>query len=270
MPSGSARPAGDLTARSVLASTLLGTRPPRLPVGRLVRAGALFGVAEGTVRTALHRMVAGGELEADDGWYRLAGPLLDRQQRQDDSRAAATVDWDGQWELAVVREGRRPAAERTELRGAARQLRLAELREGVWLRPTNLAAGRLPAARRVLDAQCHRFTVAATGDVNPGELWDLDGWAVRAEDLEGQLRQLVARLEAGEVEALRPGFVLSAAVLRHFQADPLLPEELLPAEWPGHRLRRHYEGYDTAFRRVLRRWFETGEPPTGTDGPGPG
>ena len=41
-----------LTTRSVLASTLLGTRPPRLPVGRLVRAGALFGIAEGTVRTA--------------------------------------------------------------------------------------------------------------------------------------------------------------------------------------------------------------------------
>ena len=33
-------------------------------------------------------------------------------------------------------------------------------------------------------------------------------------------------------EALAPGFELSAAVLRHLQADPLLPAELLPADWP--------------------------------------
>src|SRR5829696_3691172 len=91
-----------LTARSVLASTLLGTRPPRLPVGRLVRAGALFGIAEGTVRTALSRMAAAGEVDADDGWYRLSGALLERQRRQDESRAAATVAWDGRWSLAVV------------------------------------------------------------------------------------------------------------------------------------------------------------------------
>ena len=37
-----------LTARSVVASTLLGTDPPRLPVAFLVRTGALFGLAEGS------------------------------------------------------------------------------------------------------------------------------------------------------------------------------------------------------------------------------
>ena len=36
---------------------------------------ALFGIAEGTVRTALSRMAAAGEVEADDGWYRLSGRL---------------------------------------------------------------------------------------------------------------------------------------------------------------------------------------------------
>ena len=34
-------------------------------------------------------------------------------------------------------------------------------------------------------------------------------------------------------EALAPGFELSAAVLRHLQADPLLPAELLPARVAG-------------------------------------
>ena len=51
-----------LTARSVIASTLLGTEPPRLPGRVLVRVGELFGITEGTIRTALSRMVASGEL----------------------------------------------------------------------------------------------------------------------------------------------------------------------------------------------------------------
>ena len=148
-----------LTTRSVLASTLLGTRPPRLPVGRLVRAGALFGIAEGTVRTALSRMAAAGEVEGADGWYRLSGRLVERQQRQEASRAAARLPWSGRWWMAVVAAARRPAAERARLRTAMTTLRFAELREGVWLRPANLDPERSPPASAALAGQCHRFDV---------------------------------------------------------------------------------------------------------------
>ena len=41
-----------MTARSVVASTLLGIEPPRLPARILVRSGELFGIAEGTTRVA--------------------------------------------------------------------------------------------------------------------------------------------------------------------------------------------------------------------------
>ena len=40
--------------------------------------------------------------------------------------------------------------------------------------------------------------------------------------LEAALRELVGKV-AAEPGALRDGFVVSAATLRHFQADPLLP-----------------------------------------------
>ena len=46
----------ELPARSVLASILLGTHPPRLSSRALVAAGALFDISEGTVRTALSRI----------------------------------------------------------------------------------------------------------------------------------------------------------------------------------------------------------------------
>ena len=48
---------------------------------------------------------------------------------------------------------------------------------------------------------------------------------------------------------------LSASVLRHFQADPLLPEELLPRGWPGVELRTDYDRFDTAYRALLREYF---------------
>ena len=142
-----------LTARSVLASTLLGTEPPRLPVRRLVRAGALFGLSEGTVRTALSRMAAAGEVvRTDDGRYELAGPLVDRQRRQRLGRAAATEDWSGRWRQAVVEAGSRSPAERASFRLAMERLRMGELRDGVWLRPDNLDATRSTEDRTLVDA----------------------------------------------------------------------------------------------------------------------
>ena len=128
-----------LTARSVVASTLLGMRPPELTPQLLVRSGELFGISGGSTRTALSRMVAAGELEAVDGRYRLAGHLLERQARQDASRhPRLRAAWDRTWRTAVVVAGRRPAAERAALRAAMARARYGELREGVWLRPDNL------------------------------------------------------------------------------------------------------------------------------------
>ena len=236
-----------LSARSIVASTLLGVRPPRLPGRSLVASAALFGVAEGTVRTALSRMVAAGELVAEDGAYALAGPFLARRERQDASRSGSTRPWTGAWELAIVEADRRSAPDRSALRSAMRVRRLAELREGVWVRPDNLDPDRLPTALAVIEAPCLSMTGRPRASADAlVELWDLDGWAAGARALEADLSRHHARLP--ERAELAPGFVLSAAVLRHLQADPLLPDELLPADWPGASLRSAYEAYDEAFK----------------------
>lgn len=246
-----------LTARSVLASVLLGTDPPWLPTPLLVRTAGLFGISEGSARTALSRLVRSGEAVAEDGGYRLAGRLVARQARQAASRRADTRAWDGSWELATVDgDTARAAVDRAALRGALSTLRLAELREGVWARPDNLAPDRSPAATAVADRWC-RWWRRATPDPAPatGELWDLEGWTATAGALRAEMAQLVVVLEAGDTGALADGFVTSAAVLRHLQADPLLPRPLLPPDWPGDALRADYDRYDTAYRAVLRAWF---------------
>lgn len=81
-------------------------------------------------------------------------------------------------------------------------------------------------------------------------LWPTTAWAERAEHLSGQLATHPPR----DWTDLEPGFVLSASVLRHFQADPLLPPDLLPADWPGERLRAVYDQWDARYRQVLSDW----------------
>jgi phenylacetic acid degradation operon negative regulatory protein len=241
----------------VIASTLLGVDPPRLPSRLLVRSGELFGISEGTTRVALSRMVGAGELTLDDGWYHLAGRLLARHARQSASRRAEHRAWTGDWTMAVVVADRRHAADRAALRDAVRQLKLGELREGVWLRPDNLALDRSSVAATVVDEQCRWFAGAPRDDAAElaASLWDLEGWARDAAMLRHDMAPLVHALDDGDTAQLAPAFVVSAAVLRHLLADPTLPDELLPDGWPGDELRREYDHYDAVFKRVWRDWF---------------
>jgi phenylacetic acid degradation operon negative regulatory protein len=131
----------------------------------------------------------------------------------------------------------------------------------VWARPDNLELD--PAA---LAGAHSSWATAELDDARPTAapssqdarvlaraLWDLDGWAVEATSL---LRELRA-LPVDGTDALAPGFVLSAAVLRHLASDPLLPDELLPRRWPGDELRSTYDAWDRAYRRLLAEWHRS-------------
>ncbi|MHB8220616.1 MAG: PaaX family transcriptional regulator C-terminal domain-containing protein [Acidimicrobiales bacterium] len=240
------------TARSVLASALLGADPPELPVAHLVHLAGLFGINANRARVALSRMCASEEAATDGaGRYRAAGHLEGRRARQEASRAGRTRPWNGDWRVVVVTTSGSDAPERAARRKALAFARLSELREGVWMRPDNLDA-QLPGS---LDDD----VVAMTARVDRGPdlaagLWTVQGWAEGAGELLGRLEDLPPLGWAD----LAPGFALSAAVLRHLQADPLLPAELLPAGWPGDRLRSAYDGWDKRYRAVLREWARSG------------
>ncbi|SOJ52615.1 hypothetical protein MSIMFB_00128 [Mycobacterium simulans] len=247
-----------LSARSVLASALLGADEARLAVAELVAVASLFGISDGAARTCLWRMVSNGELIGDGGSYTLAGHLLERRQRVDAaSRIDGAAKWDGTWELAIVSLDRRSAGDRLGLRKAATALHLAELREGVWIRPDNLDPQRLPASRAVLDRQCTHFHGAAT-DITPDKmraLFSLDGWTDDARALIDAMNVALNTSERGSTESFTYEFALSIAVVRHLQLDPLLPAELVEDNWPGHTLRSTYRRFDDAFKRRLNSAF---------------
>lgn len=242
-----------LTARSVLASMMLGAHPQALPVRRLVQVTGLFGISENRARVALSRMVGSGEATTDGaGTYRLAGHLLARQQRQVVSRAGHSGWWAGGWHVVVLGGAATAAEVRGQRRRALEQARLGELRQGVWMRPDNVALQ--VDGDAVGDALLMKASPSGDLPALAAQLWDLEGWRMRAE-------ALIAALDALSVEGavqLAPGFVLSASVLRHFQADPLLPDQLLPSSWPGSRLRARYEVWDASYRSVLAQWNRAG------------
>lgn len=241
-----------LTARSVLASALLGMDPPELHVSWLVHLSSLFGVNENRARVALSRMLAAGEVTTDgNGRYRLSGHLLDRAHRQYLSLAGQTRPWRGDWHVVLVTKTGSNPEMRQRRRRALLFSRLAELREGVWLRPDNIDV-ELPHAIEgdvaYLKAQSeHGRDLAA-------DLWDLDEWANEAH---GFLDALDKR-PPSDWPDLAPGFELGAAVMRHLQADPLLPPELVPKKWPGPSLRRTWEDWDKRYRKLLVSWIRSG------------
>lgn len=221
-----------LSARSIVLSLLLGAHPPQMHVRQLLGASEQFGVSESALRVALTRMTAAGDLERNDGVYRLNARLLDRQRRQDEAINARATPWAGDWEQAIVVVSGRTAADRAQLRTELARLRLAELREGVWMRPANLARP-WPGDLRTLLARFTALPSEATPDL-VGALWDLPAWA-------GAGRALLARFTTLTDPLAR--LTTAAAIVHHLTSDPVLPEELLPLEWPGRELREAYAAY---------------------------
>jgi phenylacetic acid degradation operon negative regulatory protein len=229
-----------LTARSVVLSVLLGYHPPALPVSALVRVAGLFGVAERTTRVALSRMVADGDLTSTGGTYRLTDRLVRRQARQEDAASPRLKPWRGEWEMAVVTGPARPQPDRVALRRNMVDLRLAELREGVWIRPDNLA--REPDGPTA--DQCTFFRCRHPDpDRIVARLWNLHEWGATARGLHDDL---------AEPADLKGGFLLIAEVVHHLRLDPCLPARLLPDGWPSDALRSRYLRYRDDFARRLR------------------
>jgi phenylacetic acid degradation operon negative regulatory protein len=226
-----------LSARSVVLSLLLGAHPPELAARDLVTVGEYFGIAEPTLRVALTRMVAAGDLERTAATYRLSARMLERQRRQDVALEPDRIPWNGDWELVVVTSAGRSAGDRAELRSTMAGLKLAELREGVWTRPANLARA-LPSWSTDL-----LTSFRAVPDDDPAalaqRLFDLSGWNRTA----GQLLVAVTDATSGADR-----LAVAAAIVRHLRTDPALPDQLTPDGWRGPELRSTYADYQAQLK----------------------
>lgn len=224
-----------MTARSVVLSVLLGAHPARATAAELIRLTADFDIKEPTLRVALTRMVAAGDLIRSDDGYRLSVRLLARQRRQDAALHPVTRDWDGDWITVVVTAVGADARARAGMRTALLHNRFAELREGVWMRPDNLTQTLPPEIRgkaRVLHSRDDAPVELAS------TLWNLPDWSKTGKRL---LREMDG--SGTSDKGIPDRFAVAAAMVRHLLTDPVLPSRLLPADWPADRLREAYADF---------------------------
>lgn len=144
-----------------------------------------------------------------------------------------TRRWHGDWHVLIVTSVGTDARTRAALRTTMHNKRFGELREGVWMRPDNLE----PELGRDVTARARLLTARDAAPAQlAGDLWDLPAWAATGLAL---LDEMAAATDI-------PGrFVVAAAMVRHLLTDPMLPAELLPADWPGTRLRAAYHDFAT-------------------------
>ena len=244
-----------LNARSLALSALLGTHPPVLSAGALVALAELFGISGGTMRTALSRLAAAGDVVVDDARYSLAPRLVARQASQDAGRRASLTkadDWDRRWHTAVAIADQRDLSERRHTRVVMANARFGELRPDIWLRPANLPAPDLGEAWLVTTG----IPVGVDASRLAARIWDLERIARTAARLDRRLADAADAIDPHDPTEIPGAFTLSAAVLRFLRSEPLLPAELTPAHWPLDGLRERYGSFERRLQAMMRPFLE--------------
>lgn len=205
----------------------------RLCFRRLVGDG-LF-VQHGRGQRARFKATAAGQaqLEPDHAWLHFA-------YRQD----AGLERWDGRWHLVgfAVPEARRAA--RDEMRRALLRLGGAPLEGGWYLSPhpweaeVRSVGARLGLAASLTLAEATRLQLGEhdAPAALAGRLWPLDAIGARYREFLAAFVPLAAQLERGELAESRlvsAALAMAASFEACIRHDPLLPPELLPADWPG-------------------------------------
>lgn len=226
-----------------------------MPISALVAAAELFGIAGGSLRVAVTRLLASGRLARDGrGRYRLgpAAEAVDRHARSWREGEARLRRWDGRWIAVQVSDPVDLASDR-----ALTWLGLEWLRPGLALRPDNWKGGADALREELtalglaedalvfrLDSLSAREEDEARGLWNPKEL--LRGYRETLSELDRSARTLAKRSEAN---AMVESFLLGGHVIRQLVRDPLLPEALVPGD-ERRAVIAAMRGYDRAGRRA--------------------
>lgn len=266
-----------------LLTVLLGdywfARSDPIPSTALVELMRVFDVSASGARAAIQRLAQRGVLQGVKAGRQTAYgvPPMTREKINGHVvglfRSHLPQEWDGGWTLVAysVPEGAKEL--RRQLRDRLRQMRFGSLYDGLWIRP-----GSADAAAALADlgdeARLTVFADARTEADDPSvraafaldELADeYRAFAERWEPLAAELAHadaaavMAARAHRPGDEALRQrtSIMKEWRVLRH--GDPLLPREVLGAEFPLDRAVAAVTGvYDPlgplaeeAFRRIL-------------------
>lgn len=219
-------------------------------VGLVGLIGALepFGLNARQLRTAVFRLVQEGWLRARQKGRRSYYSLTETGVRQF-ARAARRIyaahrpQWDGQWTL-VIPTGV-PAAEREDLKRDLLWLGYGAVTPGMYAHPTGdrrsldetLQERRLADKVIVLSAQAGDVVSAEGMKSLSRECWGLDHVAARYGKFLATFRPVLQSLRRVKEPDTAQCFQLRTLLIHEYRRillhDTDLPDELLPADWPG-------------------------------------
>ncbi|MFC8952604.1 PaaX family transcriptional regulator C-terminal domain-containing protein [Streptomyces sp. NPDC057101] len=220
-----------------------------VPVAALIRLLAVLGVDAPSVRSSVSRLKRRGLLlpgRTADGaaGYALsedARRLLDDGDRRIYARTEPKLS-EG-WVLAVFSVPEAERHKRHLLRSRLARLGFGTAAPGVWIAPARLyeetrnALERLELSPYVDLFRGDHLGYAATADA-VARWWDLPAIAALHEDFlaaHGPVLRARRAAPAGPEDAYRDYLLALDSWRRLPYADPVLPAELLPDDWPGRR-----------------------------------
>ena len=207
-------------------------------LGTLLSFFETLAIDSGVVRTAMSRLTADGWLERHkvgrNSYYRLV-----EKGRQTFEAATAHIydppssDWTGRFELLLITGGE----ERDTSREALKNAGFGSPLPGVWVAPSGVP---VPAEA----AGAIRLEVSAEDDSGRrllSQSWPLHRTAdayLKFIGIFEPLHRWIARHESvSDADAFTARILLIHHYRRVVLRDPLLPEPLLPADWPGRAAR---------------------------------
>jgi len=226
-------------------------------LGTFLRFLAMLEINGGVVRTAVSRLAADGWLARDKvgrkSFYRLAPTGRERfelaVQHVYNPRSAA---WDGRLDLLLIGNG----TDREAARPALGEAGFGSPMPGVWVAPSGTAVPSLAADAIRLEATAGNEAGRRLIDAS----WSLQSIAAGYRDF----RKTFAPLEGwiGAADAPSPDDAMLARVLliHHYRRvllrDPLLPEALLPPDWPAREAREFCGRVYRALLPASEQWLE--------------
>lgn len=248
------REAGSGTARRYLL-TVLGefVLPRRRPVWTATIVGALgaLGVEEKATRQALARASSEGLIMAEKVGRRTRRRLTPAGIRLLEEGTAriygfqrSRAPWDGRWLVLAVTVPEVQREMRHRLRTRLTWAGMGSPAPGLWVVPDASRVDEVAAIVRDLGIHEHALSWVgpAAGVGTPQDVvaaaWSLDGVVGAYRHFIESFRGLVA---LSDEEAFANQVRLVQAWRRFPFLDPQLPEELLAADWPGHRARSTFD-----------------------------
>ncbi|MER6388332.1 PaaX family transcriptional regulator C-terminal domain-containing protein [Streptomyces sp. NPDC059382] len=219
-----------------------------VPVSALIRLLGVAGVDAPSVRSSVSRLKRRGFLlpaRAADG---SAGYELSPEARllleDGDRRIYGSPRLSQEWLVAVFSVPEQERHKRHLLRSRLARLGFGSVAPGVWIAPAHLYGETERTLERLhLTTYVELFRGAHLGFAPTSEAvarwWDLAALAKQHEEFLDLHEPVLRALQSGPAptpEQAYRGYLLALDTWRRLPyADPGLPRELLPADWPGDR-----------------------------------